>query len=478
MTKNSTRQIRTRVAPSPTGNIHIGTARAALFPWLFARHNEGVLVLRIEDTDKERSRKEFENSIIEGLRWLGITWDEFYRTSDRTQIYTKYIKRLLENGKAFWCYHTKEELEEESTSQLTNKEIPRHVCEFKKYASEGKKFKTSYTSGVIRLAVNENSDRVIEFNDLIRGLVRTQERLLGDISIARDEEDALYHFQVVVDDYEMDITHIIRGEDHISNTPKHILIQEALGFPIPEYAHLPLVVDEQRKKLSKRDGAMSIDDFRQRGYLPEAVLNFIALLGFTPKEDTMIASPEELIKLFDIHRIHKSSAIYDEKKLDFINGEYIKKMSVEQFIEYITPELSRNIPSFDLQILKKASPMLQERFHNFSDIKEFNYLFNNPEYGKDVLIWKEASQEDTFYRLSVIYDAFKDFSDWSSKEAIKANLESKVEELALGRGPLYWPFRVALSGQKASPDPIDLAYVLGRDSVLSRLKIALGKLKS
>lgn len=242
--------IKVRIAPSPTGNLHIGTARTALFNYLFAKSQGGKFVLRIEDTDLERSDKKFERDIIYGLKWLGLDWDEGpYKQSDRLNFYEKYILQLLNDGKAFWCYHTEEELEEEREEQMAKKEIPRHVCLYK-FSHKIEKDK----KGIIRLAVNENSKRKIDFQDMIRERVEIEEKLLGDISIAKDYRIPLYNFAVVVDDYDMGITHVIRGEDHISNTPKQILIQEALGFPRPKYGHLPLILGPDKSKMSKRHG--------------------------------------------------------------------------------------------------------------------------------------------------------------------------------------------------------------------------------
>ncbi|MEK7153985.1 MAG: glutamate--tRNA ligase, partial [Patescibacteria group bacterium] len=317
------KEIRVRMAPSPTGYLHIGIARTALFNYLFAKHNNGKFVLRIEDTDLERSEKKFEDDILTGLKWLGLSWDEFYKQSDRIPIYSKYIQKLLDNGRAFWCYHTEKELEQEKIEQSEKKELQRHVCKYK-----GEKTETGdIKRGIIRLVVDENSARKINFEDIIRGKVEFEERLLGDFSIAKNTETPLYNFAVVVDDYEMDITHVIRGEDHIANTPKQILLQEALGFERPQYAHLPLILGEDRSKLSKRHGAVSLNEYRKQGYLPEAIFNFLALLGFTPPEGKEILSREELVEIFDLVKIHKSGAIFDTRKLDWLNGEYLKKLS-------------------------------------------------------------------------------------------------------------------------------------------------------
>ena len=303
--------IKVRIAPSPTGHLHIGTARTALFNYLYARKNGGRFVLRMEDTDVQRSDKRYEMDIMVGLKWLGINWDEGpYRQSNRIHYYSKYITQLLNDGKAFWCYHTEEELEQERKEQMEKKELPRHVCSYK-YESGEKRDK-----GVIRLAVNENSSRAIKFDDIIRERIEVVESLLGDISIAKDYRTPLYNFAVVVDDHLIGITHVIRGEDHISNTPKQILIQEALGFSRPQYAHLPLILGPDKSKMSKRHGSVSINEYKEEGYLPEAMLNYMATLGFTLPEDKEIMPIREIVNIFNLGEVHKSGAVFDIKKLD------------------------------------------------------------------------------------------------------------------------------------------------------------------
>lgn len=345
--------IRTRIAPSPTGNLHLGTARTALFNYLFACKNEGVFVLRIEDTDLARSDKKYEKDIIDGLKWLGIKWDEGidiggncapYRQSERFAIYAKYIKKLLDEKKAFYCWHTKEELEKEKEEQTAKKELLRHVCNYKSQADH----KTQKTAdAIIRLNASEKK---ITFNDLIRGEVKFDTALLGDISIAKSINEPLYNFAVVIDDYEMKISHIIRGEDHISNTPKQILIQEALGFSAPQYAHLPLILGSDRSKLSKRHGAVSINWYREQGYLPEAMVNFMAFMGWSPQsaqggqdaQNKEIFSMQELISEFSIEKIQKSGAIFNMEKLDWINGQYIRKLSIDKLVDLCIPYLKES----------------------------------------------------------------------------------------------------------------------------------------
>src|SRR3989344_5848403 len=287
-------KIRTRFPPSPTGWLHVGNARTALFNYLFSRHHNGALVLRIEDTDKERSRKEFEDDIIEQLSWLGLTWDEFYRQSERLEIHKTYLQKLLAAGKAFYCAHSKEELETEYTSQVEEKTITQHTCSQR---DEGRE------DGIIRLRNDEKTP--LSFADSIRGTITFDPRLLGDISIARELESPLYNFVVVIDDAEMNITHVIRGEDHISNTAKQMLIQRALGFSPPVYAHLPLLLGADRSKLSKRHGDTAVRDYRAAVYMPEAIVNFLALLGWNPGTDQELFTLEDLVREFTLEKVQK-----------------------------------------------------------------------------------------------------------------------------------------------------------------------------
>jgi len=286
---NNQGQVRVRMAPSPTGNLHIGTARTAFFNYLFAKKHKGKFILRIDDTDRERSTKEFEQNILDNLEWLGIHYDELYRQSERTEIYVSYLDKVIESGKA---YISKDEAK-----------------------GEGKRRE------VIRL---KNPNKKISFNDLVRSEVTFDTTELGDIVIAKSMEEPLYHFASVVDDFEMSITHIIRGEDHISNTPRQILIQEAIGAPRPLYAHLPLILASDRSKLSKRKHgeSVSLNYYKNQDYLPQAILNYLALLGWNPGTDQEIFTVRELIEVFDISRVHKGGAIFDEKKLAWVNRKH------------------------------------------------------------------------------------------------------------------------------------------------------------
>ncbi len=388
-----------RIAPSPTGNLHIGTARTALFNYLFAKKNGGKFLLRVEDTDKERSKKEYEDNILEGLSWLGIAYDgDMIRQSERTEVYVSYLKKLIDNGAAY----ISQEIEGES----------REVIRFK------------------------NPNKIVKFTDIIRGDIEFDTTDLKDFVIAKNLEEPLYHLAVVVDDAESNITHVIRGEDHISNTPRQILIQEALGFKRPQYAHIPLILAPDRSKLSKRHGATSINDYKEKGYLPEAFVNYLALLGWNPGTDQEIFTLEELIKEFDLNKIQKGGAIFDEKKLDWVNKEHIKRLPPE---------------------VQKAM--------RIKEVEDLPYIKVAPEPKLDSLVWKDTSKEDTIKYLEKVKELV------GNEDAIMAYASE------IGKGPVLWPLRYALSGEERSPDPFILMEVLGKDESVRRIEKAIELLK-
>ncbi len=448
--------VRVRFAPSPTGNLHIGGARTALFNWLFARHQKGEFILRIEDTDLERSQKEYEENILDGLRWLGITWDneQLYRQTERVPLYRRYLEELLASGRAFWCHHSVEELEAERKAQEERKEHPRHIC-----SNKGTD-RAQQPGQLIRLAVDAYSQRNVIFDDLVRGQVAWQEGHIGDLSLAKDLDTPLYNFAVVVDDVDMNITHVIRGEEHISNTPKQILIYEALGKPLPHFGHMPLILNPDKTKLSKRAGSTSISDYR-KDYLPKALVNFLGFLGYT--FDRELLSKEDMAEQFDIAKMHKSGAVFDLKKLNWLNAQYIKRLEAAEFKRLV------NIPNLP----DTAVPFVTERLEQLSDMAQFAYFWQEPDYDASLLSWKKnISADTTKLSLERTHDMLKQF-DFSDKELLR----TRLDELAGGdRGAVYWPLRVALSGKKASPDPVDIAFVLGKDETLRRVTTALAKL--
>jgi glutamyl/glutaminyl-tRNA synthetase len=388
-----------RFPPSPTGNLHIGTARTLLFNYLFAKKNGGEIVFRLEDTDKERSRKEFEDNIIESLQWLGITYDKGpFRQSERTEIYKSYVQKLLDNGSAY----VSQEAEGES----------REVIRFK------------------------NPNKLLKFTDVVRGEIEFDTTELKDFVIAKGVVEPLYHLAVVVDDHEMSVTHVIRGEDHISNTPRQILIQEAIGAARPMYAHIPLILATDRSKLSKRHGATAVTEYRDKGYLPEALINYLALLGWNPGTEQEIFTMEELIEQFDLKKIQKGGAAFDEKKLDWVNKEHIKRLP---------PEVQQEL--------------------KLKEVGELPYIQTRPQIDVSKLSWKQDAKEDTRKHLEKVKTLVGD------DDAIMAYAQE------VGKGSVLWPLRYALSGEEKSPDPFTLMLALGKEESIERIERALALIK-
>ncbi len=447
-------KVKVRLAPSPTGFLHIGTAQSALYNWLTAKKEGGEFHLRIEDTDRERSTKEFEQSILDALTWLDLKWDgDVVRQSERTPHYTAALEQLLNEGKAFYCHHTQQELEAERTAQEAAKEPPRHICDHKN-SEQGKT-----AGGIIRLNIGD-SDRVVSFEDEIRGLIEFKAALLGDFSIAKSLEEPLYNFAVVIDDSDMEISHVIRGEDHISNTPKQILIYEALGFAVPRFAHLPLILAPDRSKLSKRHGAVAVVDYK-KDYLPEAIMNFLGCLSYTFSKE--IISKEEMVAEFELSKVHKSGAVFDIKKLNWLNAQYIKNLSPSEF---------KDISGLS-EIPDAAVSLITERLEKLSDAQEFAYLWQQPEYAKELLIWKTSSVEEVTNSLRKTLDIVS--ATDTEDGMLRAELEKASDELG-NKGLVFWPLRVALSGKEKSPDPIQIAVALGKEEVIRRINQALEKL--
>jgi len=451
-------KIRVRFAPSPTGVLHIGSARTTLFNYLFAKQNKGSFILRIEDTDKERSKREFEKDILENLEWLGLKWDELYYQSKRLKIYEKYLKKLLDSGQAY----------------------KKEIIWFK------------------------NPNKKVIFNDIIRGRVEVDSFTLGDFSLAKDFENPLYNFAAVVDDYEMKISHVIRGEDHITNTPKQILIYEALGWKPPQWAHLPLILGPDRSKLSKRHGAVSVFEYREQGYLSEALINFMALLGWNPGDDREIFSLENLIKEFSLEKIQKGGAVFNIEKLDWFNGYYIRQMSLDKLTELCIPFLIRDElirPKFKMEQdppayggyflkqkytitstkeeifidkIKKIISLEQERMKKLSEVGDLTeFFFKEPKYKADLLKWKDMSKKVIVDSLDKSHSILCDVKEQSfTANKLKDTLISEAEKFNKDRGYLLWPLRVALSGKNKSPGPFEIAEILGKEEALKRIKRA------
>jgi len=428
----------TRFAPSPTGHLHIGGVRTALFNYLFAKHNNGEFVLRIEDTDKERNKKEYEDSILASLTWLGLKHDnnEVIHQSQNIDTYRSTLKKLIEKGSAY---------ESEESEKGSGK--------------------------VIRF---RNPNKTITFSDIIRGEVSFDTTELGDFVIAKSMDEPLHHLAVVVDDNAAGITNVIRGEEHISNTPRQILILEALGYKRPTYAHLPLILATDKSKLSKRHGAVSAEEYKRRGYLPEAIVNYLALLGWHPKDDIEIFSMEGLIKEFDLSRVQKGGAVFDVEKLKSINRHHLEKITDDEFLDGVRKHL---LDKYNTPMLEKLIPQIRERISVYSEIEadDIEFFFERPEYEKGKLVWKNATEKATLAHLQTLY---KILESLETEKFNSSNIKNSVWDYATesGRGDVLWPMRYALSGRDKSPDPFVLADILGKDETISRLDIAIKKL--
>jgi glutamyl-tRNA synthetase len=494
--KKLDKPIRVRIAPSPTGTLHIGTARSALFNYLFAKKNHGKFILRIEDTDKERSELRWVQDIIDGLKWLGIAWDEGpdidgkfgpYKQSQRNDIYQKYLKKLLEEDKAYHCFCTADELENKRQEQMSRGLAPKYdgTCAHLSKEIIEKKL-TEKKSSVIRFRVEgPKGCPKVKFHDLIRGDVEFDTVLMGDIIIAKDFDTPLYNFTAVVDDYEMQISHVIRGEDHISNTPKQMLLQQALGFENPKYGHLPLILAPDRSKMSKRFGAVSLTEYKEQGYLPEALINFMALLGWNPGTEKEVFSLAQLAKEFSIEKVQKSGAMFNIQRLDFLNGFYIREKPIEKLTELCEPYLKEagllvkgQITQNKLQEIIEVSKSRMKRTSEIVGLADF-FFRDKLIYDKELLAWDKMGERDIKNSLEYSKKTLSEIKKWDLKnleeELLKASEKFNKEKSypEKNKGYLLWPLRVALSGKQFSPGPFEIADILGREKTLKRIQEAI-----
>lgn len=482
--------IHTRISPSPTGPLHIGTARTALFNWLYAKQHGGIFVLRIEDTDPERSKPEFERSILELLHWLELHWDEGpdcggpfgpYRQSERSALYRTALKKLYARQAIYPCFCTLAELNAERARQIAQKLPPRYggTCRHLDPAEASLRLSRADTA-VWRFKIPQTPEE-IAWDDLIHGLTRVNTKELDDFIIAQSFDRALYNFAVVVDDAAMEITDVIRGEDHISNTPKQLLLQDALGLSHPNYGHIPLILNSDRSKMSKRQGNVDLEFYRNAGYMPQTLLNFLALLGWNPGDDREIFSLEELVKNFSLNRVQKAGAVFTIEKLQWLNGQYLRSIPLEALREMVTrhiPEPYRNDPRTIaiLEVVRERIKTLDE----FWPLASFFYE-GAGEYPAERLIWKytPSVSTETFAQTK---ERLSELSVWLTEQSFDWGpmmLEGKIKEWmsATGKkaGEILWPMRVALSGREASPSPFEIAGILGKEETLKRLGEALVK---
>lgn len=475
--------VRVRFAPSPTGHLHIGGARTALFNLLFARRHGGTFILRIEDTDLKRSSYESEEVIIKDLQWLGIDWDEGvvkggefgpYRSTERRHIYKEYVDKLLKEGKAYYCYCTPEELEEERKNLLKKGQMPRYMGKCRYLSPEEiKAFEEQGRKPVIRFKVPD--DQLIVVDDMVRGKVEFDSSGIGDFVIVKSDGIPVYNFAVVIDDYLMKITHVIRGEEHLSNTPRQILIYDALGMEIPKFAHVSLILGKDRTKMSKRHGATWVEQYRDEGYLPEAIINFLALLGWSPESEQEIFSMEELCRQFSLDRVAKNPAVFDIDKLKWMNGHYIRNSSTERITEMAIPYLLKAgyIKERDAEErfswLNDIVDAVKESLTIVSEVAEKTRLFFEDFVSPEDDEAREVLKQDHIpHLIEVFREKVKQAPEVDEGFLNRVFKEIQKETGIKGR-KLFMPVRVLLTGQTHGPELGRILMILGKNSILKRL---------
>ncbi|MEC4203521.1 MULTISPECIES: glutamate--tRNA ligase [Bacillus] len=477
-------EVRVRYAPSPTGHLHIGNARTALFNYLFARSQGGKFIIRIEDTDRKRNIEGGEQSQLNYLKWLGIDWDESvdvggeygpYRQSERNDIYKTYYEELLEKGLAYKCYCTEEELEKEREEQAARGEMPRYSGKCRNLTKEEQeKLEAEGRQPSIRFKVPQGE--VISFNDIVKGEISFETDGIGDFVIVKKDGTPTYNFAVAVDDYLMKMTHVLRGEDHISNTPKQIMIYNAFGWDIPAFGHMTLIVNENRKKLSKRDESIIqfIEQYEELGYLPEALFNFITLLGWSPVGEEELFTKEQFIEIFDVHRLSKSPAVFDTHKLKWVNNQYVKKLDLDQVIELTVPHLqkagkvSEELTGSEQEWVRKLISLYQEQLSYGAEIVELTELFfkDDIQYNREARTVLEEEQVPEVLR--VFAEKLEQLDSFTADE-IKASIKAVQKETGHKGKKLFMPIRVATTGQTHGPELPQSIELLGKDTVLKRL---------
>ena len=483
-------QIKVRFAPSPTGPLHIGGARSALFNWLLARSLGGKMVVRIEDTDLERSSRESEKNILDSLRWLGIDWDEGievggefgpYRQTERLDTYKEATNKLLEKGLAYKCYCSEEEIQQEREELMAKGELPRYRGKCRSLSSEAeKKCLEEGRKHVVRFKVPENID--INIKDLVRGLVTFESNGIGDFVIVKSDGIPTYNFAVVLDDALMNITHVVRGEEHLSNTPRQILLYDALGLQAPKFAHVSLILGQDRSKMSKRHGSTAVEQYRAKGYLPDALMNFLALLGWSPVGEEEIFSLDELVKQFSLDRVAKNPAVFDVDKLNWLNGCYIRKAPIAQITDMAIPFLQQagyidgEIDEAKYAWIKMLVLAVQEKISYMAEILEHAKLFFEEEFEFESEEAKEVLNQE---EITLVMNTFKQKIaelDEITVDNTKVILKAITKELKLGGKKVYMPVRVALTGQMHGPELFYIIPLLGKEKIFSRIDRTLAML--
>ena len=462
-----------RFAPSPTGKLHLGGARTALFNWLYAKNNGGNFFLRIEDTDRERSKQEYTDQILNSLEWLGLEWSEpLIYQSKRNLIYKEEVQKLLDNGRAYRCFLTKEELQvarEKAKKEGGEFRVPKTYRDLS--LDDQKGLINSGQSFTIRLKIPSKGSTF--FEDKIYGKINVNNNEIDDFIIVRSDGSPTYNFTVVVDDNNMCINYVIRGEDHISNTPKQILIYSALNYPVPDFAHLPMILGSDKKRLSKRHGAAAVEDFREQGYSVDALLNYIAMLGWNSDSEDELFSLEDLISKFDINKIQKKGAVYDEKKLHWVAGQHMIRKSEKNLLNEIREDdpnwQKHSKDTYIFSVLK----LMKIRAKTLNELKEVcAYFFSDPkDFDENAIIkrWKDKSVNKL---INNFITRLEKLSNWSQKD-LDESLRDTAQEMAVSAAKLIHPVRLAVSGQSHGPGLFELIELLGKMTTLRRLRKAL-----
>ncbi|MBS3682212.1 glutamate--tRNA ligase [Ornithinibacillus massiliensis] len=479
-----TKEVRVRYAPSPTGHLHIGNARTALFNYLYAKHFDGKFIIRIEDTDEKRNVEGGEESQLKFLKWLGVEWDEGadvggnygpYRQMERLDIYNQYVNELLERGLAYKCYMTEEELEQEREEQIANSQAPKYGGKHRNltpeqiaaYEAEGRK-------PSIRFRVPDNV--TYTFEDMVRGTIKFESSDFGDWVIVKKNGVPTYNFAVAIDDHLMNITHVLRGEEHISNTPKQLMIYQAFGWEAPTFGHMTLILNEDRKKLSKRDSHIIqfIEQYKNLGYLPEALFNFITLLGWSPVGEEEIFAKEKLIEIFNPERLSTSPAIFDVQKLKWMNNEYIKASDLDKVIELAMPHLieagrlSADMDEETKEWAEKVIGLYREQLRYGQEIVELTEMFFNKEIAYDEEAKNVLAEEQVPEVLQVFTDKLIHLEEFN-KDTIKDQIKATQKETGHRGKKLFMPIRVATTGQTHGPELPLAIELLGKELIVERL---------
>jgi len=474
--------VRVRFAPSPTGYPHVGNIRTALFNWLFARHYGGSFIVRIEDTDVTRKVEGAVEAILDGLRWLGLDWDEGpYFQSQRLELYHEAAKRLVSQGDAYYCYCSLQRLEGMRAEQVRRKQPPgydrrcRDLSE-KERAEKGAEGITP----VVRFKTPLSGQT--RFNDLIWGEVVFENNTIDDFVLLKSDGYPTYHLANIVDDHLMEITHVLRAEEWLSSTPRHRLLYQALGFEPPQFAHLPMILGADRAKLSKRHGAVSITEYREQGYLPEAMVNFLALLGWSLDDKTEIIPRQELISRFSLERVSRTAAVFNRDKLDWVNGVYIRSLSVEDFTQRALPFLDSSLPRevkrpLAVKYVGQIMPLIQERARTLTEVAELAQFFfiDQLEYAPSLLIAKGMSRKSATQALETAKQRLERLEAFDA-ESLEAMLRPLAEELGLKTGQFFGVLRIAVTGRTAAPPLFQTMSVLGKERCLRRIEEALDRL--